>query len=72
MPSVDEVLQQIPIKYDWLEIDAFELIFTSDNFSEVYDSILDCHVSTAVLYRFDKRLPARMREQTVIFDGTSY
>ncbi len=72
LPSVGEVLQQIPNDIDWLEVDAFELIFTSDNFSEVYDSILDCHVSTAVLYRFDKRLSARMREQTVIFDGTSY
>lgn len=72
MPSVDEVLQQIPLDIDWLEVDAFELTFTSTNFRDVYDSILDRHISKVILYRFENRLSARMREQTVIFEGHRY
>ncbi len=72
MPSVDEVLQQIPENIDWHEIDAFELTFQSANFYEVYDNVLDRHISTAVLYRFEKRLSARLRGQTVILEGHRY
>ena len=72
MPSVDEVLKQIPQEFDWLQIDAFELQFTSSYFSEVYDCILDRHVSTVHLYRFEHGLPAKLKSQAVIFEGRRY
>lgn len=72
MPSIDEVLQQIPSEIDWLQVDAFELQFPSLDFFEVYDCILDRHVSTVHLYRFDKGLPAKLKGQDVIFEGNRY
>ena len=72
MPSVDEVLEQIPQEFDWLQIDAFELEFASDKFLEVYDCVLDRHVSTVHLYRFENGLPAKLKGQTVIFEGKRY
>lgn len=72
MPSVDEVLQQLPDEYDWHEIDAFELSFPSLNFRDVYDSLLDRHVSTVHLYRFDNGLPKRLKEQAIVFEGQRY
>lgn len=72
MPSVDEVLQQIPSDIDWLEVDAFELTFPSLNFREVYDGVLDRHVSNVILYRFPHRLSSRLRGQDVIFEGKRY
>ena len=72
MPSVDEVLQQLPAEYDWHEIDAFELSFSSLDFFDVYDCLLDRHISTVHLYRFDKRLPIRLKEQDIVFEGQRY
>lgn len=72
LPSVDEVLKQIPPEFDWLQIDAFELQFTSSYFPEVYDCILDRHVSTVHLYRFEHGLPAKLKNQAVIFEGRRY
>lgn len=72
LPSVDEVLQQIPNDIDWLEVDAFELTFSSLNFFEVYDGVLDRHISNVILYRFPNRLSSRLRAQDVIFEGNRY
>ena len=72
LPSVDEVLQQLPPEYDWQTIDAFELSFPSLDVHEVYDSILDRHVSTVILYRFEHGLPPRLKAQDIIFDGHRY
>lgn len=72
MPSVDEVLQQLPEEFDWQTIDAFELSFPSMDFWDVYDSILDRHVSTVILYRFDTGLPQKMKGQDIVFDGNRY
>ena len=72
LPSVNEVLQQIPAEIDWLDVDAFELTFSSLNFMEVYDGVLDRHVSNVILYRFPNRLSSRLRGQDVIFEGKRY
>lgn len=72
MPSVDEVLQQIPPEMDWHTIDAFELVFPSLKCSDAYDSLLDRHISTVYLYRFDNGLPSKIREQPIVFDGHRY
>ena len=72
MPSVDEVLEQIPPEFDCSQIDAFELEFVSDKFLEVYDCVLDRHVSTVHLYHFDCGLPAKLKSQAVILEGVRY
>ncbi|MBR3677212.1 MAG: hypothetical protein IKN71_08790 [Alphaproteobacteria bacterium] len=72
LPSVSEVLQQLPTEYDWHEIDAFELSFPSLDFFDAYDSLLDRHISTVHLYRFDKGLPRKLKEQDILFEGQRY
>ncbi|MBR1824992.1 MAG: hypothetical protein IJ770_00195 [Alphaproteobacteria bacterium] len=72
VPSVDEVLQQIPAEIDWHTVDAFELSFPSMDFSEIYDCLLDRHISTVHLYRFDSGLPQKIKAQPVVFDGQRY
>lgn len=72
MPSVDEVLQQFPTEIDWHTVDAFELLFSSLNFRDVYDSLLDRHISTVILYRFDNGLPKQIKEQPIVFEGHRY
>lgn len=72
MPSVDEVLQQIPSEIDWHTVDAFELSFPSLNFRDVYDSVLDRHISTVLLYSFDNGLPQKLKKQSVVLGGHRY
>lgn len=72
MPSVDEVLQQFPTEIDWHTVDAFELQFPSLNFRDVYDSLLDRHISTVILYNFDNGLPQKIKEQPVVCGGHRY
>lgn len=72
MPSVIEVLQQIPLEIDWETVDAFELSFPSLNFRDVYDSLLDRHISTVHLYSFDNGLPKKIQKQPVVCGGHRY
>lgn len=72
MPSVDEVLQQIPAEIDWHTVDAFELSFSSLDISDVYDGLLDRHISTVLLYRFDNGLPKKIKGQSIVFEGHRY
>lgn len=72
MPSVNEVLQQIPPEIDWQTVDAFELSFQSLNFRDVYDSLLDRHISTVILYHFDNGLPQKIKKQAVVCGGHRY
>lgn len=72
MPSVDEVLQQMPPEIDWHTVDAFELSFPSLNFRDVYDSVLDKHISTVLLYSFDNGLPSKIKKQSVVLEGHRY
>ncbi len=72
MPSVDEVLQQMPPEIDWHMVDAFELSFASPYFSDVYDSVLDRHISTVHLYRFVEGLPTKIKGQPVVYEGQRY
>lgn len=72
MPSVDEVLQQMPAEIDWHTVDAFELSFPSLNFCDVYDDLLDRHISTVILYRFDNGLPKRIKAQPIVYNGQRY
>lgn len=68
-PGMDEIIQQFPV---YLLADeqaeyAVELIFPSLNFYEIYDRVLDRHVSTVVVYRLKNGLPPEVKKQEVIY-----
>lgn len=71
-PSVDEVLSQIPQTVDLDEVSAFEIHIGSLNFWQVYDQVLDRHVSTVILYAMEGGLPEKMRAQEVILNEVMY
>ena len=71
-PCVLEVLQQLPKKYENVPIDAFEIRVENTNVSNIYDSYLDCHVSTVVLYTLKKGLPLQLRHQPVRIGHVKY
>ena len=66
-PSVDEVLQQIPVDIDLNQYYAFELQFLSDDLNEIYDGILNRHISKVILYHLPQGLPEPIRQQPVLY-----
>ncbi len=69
-PGMDEVIQQFPM---YLLADekaeyAIELEFTSKNVNDIYDRVLDRHVSTVIVYQMKNGLPREVREQEVIYE----
>ena len=71
-PGVDEVLQQLPEEFDIEKISAFELVFASSDFRDVYNSYVDRHVSTVILYELEDGLPEKVKDQHVFVGGVSY
>lgn len=71
-PGVDEVLAQIPPSVDIEQISAFEIKVKSFDFNDIYDPILDRHVSTVILYAMEGGLPEKIKNQSVIYEGESY
>ena len=72
-PGVDEVIQQIP-DYLWKNNQneyAFELVFPSMDFQDIFDGILNRHVSSVVVYRVNG-FPERIKRQKVIYEGKSF
>ena len=69
-PGMDEIIQQFP---EYLLTDekaeyAVEVIFPSLNLHDVYDSVIDRHVSTVRVYQLKNGLPQELRNQEVIYD----
>lgn len=71
-PSADEVLAQIPPSVHWQDVDAFEVQFESYEQCDVYDNVLDRHISTVILYRLERGLPEQLRNQPIILDKKTY
>jgi len=71
-PGVDEVLAQIPQTVDLNRVSAFEIVVSSLDFEQVYDSMLDRHVTTVILYEAEGELPYQVRQQPVICNDTPY
>lgn len=68
-PGMDEIIQQFPV---YLLADeqaeyAVELVFPSLNLHDIYDSVLDRHVSTVVVYRLKEGLPPEVKAQEIIY-----
>ncbi len=68
-PGMDEIIQQFPVH---LLVDekaeyAAEVVFPSLNLCDIYDSVLDRHLSTIVVYRLKKGLPRELKEQEVVY-----
>lgn len=68
-PGMDEIIQQFPayLLTDEKAEYAIEMVFTSTNLDDIYDRILDRHVSTVIVYRIKNGLPQQLREQKVIY-----
>lgn len=69
-PGLDEIIQQFPaylLENEKAEY-AIELKFPSDQLPDVFDSILNRHVSTIIVYRLKDGLPAEIRNQAVIYE----
>lgn len=68
-PGMDEIIQQFPayLLTDKQAEYAVELIFPSLEIQDVYDCVLDRHVSTVVVYRLKNGLPPEVREQEIIY-----
>lgn len=68
-PSMDEVIQQFPayLLADPKAEYAVEVVFPSDFFSNVYDAVLDRHVSTVIVYRMTHGFPKEIRKQKVCY-----
>lgn len=64
-PTVEEVLQQLPSKYENTPIDAFEITVDSMSITDIYDPCLDRHMSEVVLYTLENGLPLQIRQQPV-------
>ncbi len=71
-PGTDEVLSQIPPSVDLDRVKAFEITVDSLNLHDIYDRILDRHVSTVILYGMKGGLPDMMVNQKVICDAEEY
>lgn len=71
-PGVDEVLSQIPPSVNLEEVHAFEIRVDSLNVADVYDGVLDRHVTTVILYGMNEGLPAAIAKQEVICDEKVY
>lgn len=71
-PGVDEVLQQLPSYIDVEQVDAFEICFPSLNPADVYNSAIDRHVSTVILYKLQDGLPEKVKQQDVIIADKVY
>lgn len=71
-PGVNEVLTQIPELIDIDSVNLFELKFESDQVYDVYDSVIDRHVSTVILYSYEGGLPSVIKNQDVIYDTARY
>ncbi|MBR6409500.1 MAG: hypothetical protein IKS23_04615 [Alphaproteobacteria bacterium] len=66
-PSVDEVLSQIPPSVDLDQVQGFEIKIDSLNLSDIFDPILDRHVTTVILYKMKGGLPSEIESQEVIY-----
>ena len=70
-PGVNEVIQQMP-DYLWKDNQdeyAFELVFPSTDIFDVYDNVLDRHVSSVIVYKVTSGFPEQIRNQIVIYKG---
>ena len=69
-PGMDEIIQQFPahLLTDEKAEYAVEVIFTSLNLHDIYDSVIDRHVSTVRVYQLKNGLPLELRNQEVIYD----
>ena len=68
-PGMDEIIQQFPsyLLADEKAEYAVELVFPSLELRDIYDAVLDRHVSTVVVYRLKDGLPQEVKEQEVIY-----
>ena len=64
-PSAAEVLQQMPADATQKGVCAFEITFPSLDPKEIYDAMLDRHVSTVKLYALENGLPDVIKNQPV-------
>ena len=66
---MDEIIQQFPahLLADEKAEYAVEVVFPSLNLYDIYDSVLDRHVSTVVVYRPKKGLPRELKEQEIVY-----
>jgi len=71
-PGADEVLSQIPPSVNWQHVAAFEIKVDSLNLPDMYDGILDRHVTTVILYKMKYGLPSGIYHQKVICNGNEY
>lgn len=69
-PGMDEVIQQFPayLLADEKAEYAVALQFPSLKLRDIYDAILDRHVSTVIVYRLKNGLPQELRDQEVIYE----
>lgn len=68
-PGMDEVIQQFPtyLLEDEKAEYAILLKFSSSGLEDVYDRVLNRHVSTVDVYRLQNGLPQELRDQEVIY-----
>lgn len=68
-PGMDEIIQQFPayLLADEKAEYAIEVVFSGMCLHDIYDFVLDRHVSTVVVYRPKNGLPQELREQEVIY-----
>ena len=71
-PCAEEVLRQIPAEFDLTAINAFEIVFDSQDPDILYDTLLDRYESLVILYSLDGGLPQQIKGQPIIYDGTRY
>ena len=71
-PGVDEVLQQLPEDVDIEQISAFEIVFNSDAMHDIYNNVIDRHVSMVSLYGIDGGLPEKVKKQVVVIEDKVY
>lgn len=71
-PGVDEVLSQIPSSVDLSQVQGFEIKVDSLSISDIYDNILDRHVTTVILYKMKGGLPEEIASQKVICRHKEY
>lgn len=71
-PGADEVLSQIPPSVNLKEVCAFEIMVDSLAVHDVYDGLLDRHVTTVILYGMKDNLPECIARQNVICEEKVY
>ena len=69
-PGVDEVLAQIPSDVDITQVHGFEIQVLDP--CNMYDGVLDRHVSKVILYKMTPGLPQSMLNQKVICTSKNY